>query len=111
VSSGHFLVAGNRVCQRTDGAIVAGPRGLVLLAGPRACPGILAEVGKMPVQIGSARVGSIRHMSCPAGRYGLGRGSPAAQRRAGRVQDGSGVVRRSWTELDLMGHDPKAASR
>jgi hypothetical protein len=39
-----------------------------------ACPPVLglvgespAEVGKMPVQIGSARVESIWHMSCPAG--------------------------------------------
>ena len=28
----------------------------------------------------------------------------------GRVQDGSEVVRCGWTQLDLMGHDPKAAS-
>jgi hypothetical protein len=29
----------------------------------------------------------------------------------GRVQDGSGAVRCSWTQLDLMGHDPKPVPR
>ena len=28
-----------------------------------------------------------------------------------RVQDGSGTVRCSWTQLDLMAHDPKPGSR
>ena len=44
----------------------------------------------MPVQIGSPRVGSIRHMSCLAGGVRI---SAAAGRRLsgvpGRVQDGS----------------------
>jgi hypothetical protein len=44
----------------------------------------------MPVQIESPRVGSIRHMSCPAGGV---RTSAAAGRRLsgvpGKVQDGS----------------------
>jgi hypothetical protein len=66
----------------------------------------------MPVQIGSARVGSIQYMSCPAGGVGA---SAAAGRWLsgvpGRVQDGSGAVRCSWTQLDLMAHDPKPASR
>jgi hypothetical protein len=43
------------------------------------------------------------------------RTSAAAGRRLsgvpGRVQDGSGTMRCSWTQLDLMGHDPKPASR
>src|ERR1019366_7155174 len=29
----------------------------------------------------------------------------------GPVQGSSGTMRRSWTQLDLMGHDPKPASR
>jgi len=29
----------------------------------------------------------------------------------GRVQDGSRTMRSSWTQLDLMGHDPEPASR
>jgi hypothetical protein len=66
----------------------------------------------MPVQLGSPRVGSIRHMSCPAGGV---RTSAAAGRWLsgvpGRVQDGSGTMRCSRTQLDLMGHDPKPASR
>jgi hypothetical protein len=66
----------------------------------------------MPVQIGSPRVGSIRHMSCPAGGV---RTSAAAGRQLsgvpGRAQDGSGAVRCSWTQLDLMGHDPEPVSR
>ena len=66
----------------------------------------------MPGQIGSPRVGSIRYMSCPAGGV---RTSAAGGRRLsgvpGRVQDGGGMVRCSWTRLDLVGHDPKPASR
>ena len=44
----------------------------------------------MPVQIGSPRVGSIRHMSCPAG--GVRTSAAAGQQLSGvpgRVQDGS----------------------
>src|ERR1035438_10198324 len=33
------------------------------------------------------------------------------RRVPGRVQDGSGTMRCSWTQLDLMGHDPEPASR
>src|ERR1035438_4078259 len=66
----------------------------------------------MPGQIGSPGVGSIRYMSCPAGGV---RTSAAGGRRLsgvpGRVQDGGGMVRCSWTRLDLVGHDPKPASR
>jgi hypothetical protein len=29
----------------------------------------------------------------------------------GRIQDGSGTVRCSWTQLDLVGHDPEPAPR
>lgn len=51
-------------------------------------------------------------MSCPAGGV---RTPAAAGRRVsgvpGRVQDGGGAVRCSWTQLDLMGHDPEPASR
>jgi len=63
----------------------------------------------MPVQIGSPRVGGIRHMPCPAGGVLT---SAAAGRRLsgvpGRVQGGS------WDgemQLDLIAHDPKPASR
>jgi hypothetical protein len=66
----------------------------------------------MPVQIGSATGGEY-----PA-HVLSGRGvriSAAAGRRLsgvpGRVQDGTGAVRCSWTQLDLMGHDPEPASR
>jgi len=77
------LFAGNRVCQRTDGGIVTGPRGLVLPAGPRACPGIfgggvkdaradrVSKGGKYPAHVLSGR-----------GSMGIGYGRPAAQRRA-----------------------------
>jgi hypothetical protein len=49
---------------------------------------------------------------CPAGGV---RASAAAGRRLsgvpGRVQDGSGTMRCSRTQLDLIGHDPEPASR
>ncbi len=56
------------------------------------------------------RMDSIRRIS------GRGvRGSAAAGRWLsgvpGRVQDGGGTVRCSWTQLDLMGHDPEPAPR
>jgi hypothetical protein len=44
----------------------------------------------MPVQIGSPKVGSIRHMSCPAG--GVWASATAGRRLSGvpgRVRDGS----------------------
>jgi hypothetical protein len=77
------LFAGDRACQRTDGGIVAGPRGLVLPAGPGACPGIfgggvkdartdrISTGGKYPAHVLSGR-----------GSTDIGCGRPAAQRRA-----------------------------
>jgi hypothetical protein len=59
----------------------------------------ISKGGKYPVHVlsgrGSAGIGCGRRLS----------GVP------GRVQDGSGAVRCSRTQLDLMGHDPKPASR
>ena len=65
----------------------------------------------MAVQIGFPGWDTIRRM------YGRGewRASAAAGRWLsgvpGRVQDGSGTMRCGWTQLDLMGHDPKPALR
>jgi hypothetical protein len=50
--------------------------------------------------------------ACPAG--GVRPSAAAGRWRSGvpgRVQDGSGTMRCSRTQLDLMGHDPKPASR
>jgi hypothetical protein len=72
----------------------------------------LAEVGKMPVQPGCLRSGRYPAHVLPGRRA---RASALAGRRLSgvpdRVQDGSRTVRCSWTQLDLMGHDPKPASR
>jgi hypothetical protein len=80
----------------------------------RTCPATishtLAKDSRRTVRSGLPGWGSIRRMS--------GRGVPAsasAGRRLsgvpGRVQDGSGAVRCSRTQLDLMGHDPEPAPR
>ena len=103
--------AGNRVCQRTDGGIVAGQCGLVLPAGPRVCPGIFSGGGQDARADGSTRMRSIRHMSCPSGEYGHGCAQADDSAACPTVQDGSGTVRCSWTQLDLMGRDPEPASR
>jgi hypothetical protein len=79
--------------------------------GPGLARESLAGVSTMAVQIGFPRWDTIRRM------YGRGewRASAAAGRWLsgvpGRVQDSSGAVRCSWTQLDFMGHDPKPASR
>ena len=83
VSSRRFLFAGNRACQRTDGGIVAGPRGLVLPIGPRACRGTFGGGVK------DARADRISkgekypaHVLSGRGSMDIGCGRPAAQRRA-----------------------------
>ena len=71
----------------------------------------LAKVGKMPAdrmskggcQVVRHRVLSVRGVRSIRCGWRLS-GVP------GRVQDGSGAVRCSWTQLHLMGHDPKPAS-
>jgi hypothetical protein len=62
-----------------------------------------------PIMAGS---GGTLSGACPAGER---RASAAAGRwlsgLLGRGQDGNGTMRCSRTQLDLMGHDPKPASR
>ena len=58
----------------------------------------ISRVGQYPAHFRPGSTGS-----AAAGRWL--RGVP------GRVQDGSGTMRCSWTQLDLMGHDPELASR
>ncbi len=66
----------------------------------------------MPAQIGSPRVGKyLAHVVSGRGSTDIGCGRRRLSGVPGRVQDGSGTVRCSWTQLDLMGHDPKPASR
>jgi hypothetical protein len=79
--------------------------------GPGARPESLAGCERWYPCRSDFKVGHIRRM------YGRGewRALPAAGRWLsgvpGRVQDGGGTVRCSRTQLDLMGHDPKPASR
>jgi hypothetical protein len=111
-SSGRFLFAGNRVCQRTDGGIVAGPHRLGLPAGPRACPRIFGGGGQDARADRICKGGKYPHMFCPAG--GVRTSAAAGRRLSGGPGPGpgrQGAVRCSRTQLDLMGHDPKPASR
>jgi hypothetical protein len=102
VSWRRFPLRGNRACQRT----VAGPRGPVLPCRSRDWPGILAG-GVNGGRADRISQGVTVSRACPAGGV---RPSAAAGRWLsgvpGRVQ-----MRCSSTQLDLMGHDPKPASR
>jgi hypothetical protein len=110
VSSRRFPLRGNRACQRT----VAGPWQDRAEWSCRTGPGLaresLAGCERWPRRPGFQ--GGTVSGACPAGGV---RPSAAAGRRLsgvpGRVQDGSGTMRCSRTQLDLMGHDPKPASR
>jgi hypothetical protein len=87
VSSRRFLFAGNRVCQRTGGGIVAGPRGLVLPAGPRACPGHLwRRCERCPCRSDLQRWEVSGTCPVRPGSTDVGCGRPAAQRRARPVR-------------------------
>jgi hypothetical protein len=64
----------------------------------------------MRVQIGFPRWDSIRRMSGREYGHRLRQAGGSAACLAGS-RTAVGAVRCSWTQLDLMGHDPKPASR
>ena len=96
-----------RVCQRTDGGIVAGPRGFVCLPVLELVRESLAEAGGCPCR--SDLQGWEVSGTCPVrpGEYGhrLRQAGGSAACSAGS-RTAVGAVRCSWTQLDLMGHDP-----
>jgi hypothetical protein len=91
-----------------SGGTVAGPRGPVLQYRSRARPGIFGG----GVNDGRAdRISRVGHYPAhvrPGGVAGIGCGRPVAQRRA---RPGPGRQWDNEMQLDLMGHDPKPASR
>ena len=112
--TGHRCGAGRAGgCLPGPGGTVAGPRGLVLPTGPRACPGIFGRrCERCPCR--SDLQGWEVSGTCPVrpGEYGhrLRQASSSAASPAGS-RTAVGTVRCSWTQLDLMAHDPKPASR
>jgi hypothetical protein len=75
--------------------------------GPHKLPALSSRRFSLPGN--RAKLGGTVSGACPVGEYGfwLRRLSGVP----GPVQDGSGAMRCSRTQLDSMGHDPKPATR